>query len=824
MSALTALYGRERELRRLGDFLDRAAHGHPELLVVGGQAGVGKSRLLLDAAHRARRRGFTVLQHHGSELRGSAGAALRDAVGQAGPPPLIVVDDAEPGSADTLFDLIRSTGRAARPPVPVLLARSASTGGLDPAAEASWEGAGGPPAAGLELAPLDGEAVRELVADLLAVAPQPALLDVAACANGNPRLIVELLEGLREEGRISPDGELVRVTPGRLPARVQAAVAGLLRQLSRESAQLLRVGTVLGRTFQLSQAAAMLGTSTAALLPALDETLTTGVLRLTDEGVTFQQPLLWRAVFEAIPPSVRSTLHEEARRLVPGHDLPARDLASLGRQGAARAKPGSAADDGAGVTGALATLLGSGYVESALLLARSALNGPLPRGEAATLRRVVLDLVMVGTGGAPDGFGPVGAEQARAAVDRLHDGGPEARRAAATALAGLRWSEGRVGEALRSGAAAVGQPVTPDTAAERAYPRVAQARRLICAGEPDAARALVARVLADTPAGPLAVFGPAAGLVRAEAHVRAGELAEAEHAAREVLAVLDAREAAAAGGPATLQAWALSTLCRVAVRRGDTAGAAAQLARLREFGPEVTELAPVPAAWLELVLAHAQGEHLAATALLTGPGRHLPSLRPLHLAEPGAAAWFVRFSRTAGNPEPGQAALRTAELLAAANPDIPSLQTAALHARALFECDPDGLTRAAAEHTDAWAAACAASDLRTLLGERGSSAAGRGRTWLVREHAGRYAVVDTAREPVGAEAGVAGWEELGGTERTIAALVADGLTNGEVAGAVHLSPHTVNYYLRRIYAKLGIHSRVELARLALSAPRRMLSP
>ncbi|CAL9639728.1 hypothetical protein SUDANB120_06306 (plasmid) [Streptomyces sp. enrichment culture] len=815
-----ALYGRERELRRLGGFLDRAAHGHPELLVVGGQAGVGKSRLLLDAARHARRRGFTVHQHHASELRGSAGAALREAVASAGPPPLVVVDDAEPGSADTLFDLLRSTGPAARPPVPVLLARSASTGGLDPAGESSWEDAGGPPIAGLELAPLEEEAVRKLVADLLAVAPQQAVLDVAACANGNPRLIVELLEGLREEGRIGPDGELVRLTPGRLPSRVQAAVAGLLRRLSRESAQLLRVGTVLGRTFQLSQAAAMLGTGTAALLPALDETLAAGVLRLTDEGVTFQQPLLWRAVFEAIPPSVRSTLHQEARRLAPGHDLPARDLASLGRQGAARAKPGSAADGGAGVTGALATLLGSGYVESALLLARSALNGPLPGSEVTTLRRVVLDLVMVGTGGAPGGFGPVGAEQALAAIDSLRDGGPEARRAAATALAGLRWSEGRVSEALRSGAAAVEQPLTPDTAAERAYPRVAHARRLVCAGEPDAARALIARVLEDTPAGPLGVFRPAAELVRAEAHERAGESAEAEHAA---LTALDALEAAAGGGPATLRAWARSTLCRVALRRGDAAGAAVQLGRLREFGPEVTELAPVPAAWLELVVAHAQGEHLAATALLTGAGRHLPSLRTLHLAEPGAAAWFVRFSRTAGNPEPGQAALRTAELLAAADPDSPSLRTAALHARALFECDPDGLTRAAAEHTDAWARACAASDLRTLLGARGTSAAGRGRSWLVREHAGRYAVVD-APEPVRAGAAVAGWEELGGTERTIAALVADGLTNGEVAGAVHLSPHTVNYYLRRIYAKLGIHSRVELARLALSAPRRLLAP
>ncbi|MFD3549458.1 helix-turn-helix transcriptional regulator [Streptomyces sp. NPDC058655] len=61
-----------------------------------------------------------------------------------------------------------------------------------------------------------------------------------------------------------------------------------------------------------------------------------------------------------------------------------------------------------------------------------------------------------------------------------------------------------------------------------------------------------------------------------------------------------------------------------------------------------------------------------------------------------------------------------------------------------------------------------------------------------------------------------GWESLGETERTIARRVADGLTNRQVSREVQLSPHTVNYYLRRIYGKLGIRSRVELTRLVLA--------
>ncbi|WP_419249486.1 response regulator transcription factor [Streptomyces longwoodensis] len=40
------------------------------------------------------------------------------------------------------------------------------------------------------------------------------------------------------------------------------------------------------------------------------------------------------------------------------------------------------------------------------------------------------------------------------------------------------------------------------------------------------------------------------------------------------------------------------------------------------------------------------------------------------------------------------------------------------------------------------------------------------------------------------------------------------MTNRQVAQCVRLSPHTVNYYLPRIYGKLGIRSRVALARYA----------
>ncbi len=58
-----------------------------------------------------------------------------------------------------------------------------------------------------------------------------------------------------------------------------------------------------------------------------------------------------------------------------------------------------------------------------------------------------------------------------------------------------------------------------------------------------------------------------------------------------------------------------------------------------------------------------------------------------------------------------------------------------------------------------------------------------------------------------------GWASLSPSQLGIAELVASGLTNREVAARLYLSPHTVDFHLREIFSKLGIGSRVKLARL-----------
>ena len=44
-------------------------------------------------------------------------------------------------------------------------------------------------------------------------------------------------------------------------------------------------------------------------------------------------------------------------------------------------------------------------------------------------------------------------------------------------------------------------------------------------------------------------------------------------------------------------------------------------------------------------------------------------------------------------------------------------------------------------------------------------------------------------------------------QREILALVADGLTNGEIAAALEISPETVRKHLENAYAQLGVHTR-----------------
>jgi DNA-binding CsgD family transcriptional regulator len=58
--------------------------------------------------------------------------------------------------------------------------------------------------------------------------------------------------------------------------------------------------------------------------------------------------------------------------------------------------------------------------------------------------------------------------------------------------------------------------------------------------------------------------------------------------------------------------------------------------------------------------------------------------------------------------------------------------------------------------------------------------------------------------------------ELTAQERQVAGLVRQGLTNRDVATRLFVSPRTVDFHLRDVFAKLQVSSRAELTALPLA--------
>ena len=100
--------------------------------------------------------------------------------------------------------------------------------------------------------------------------------------------------------------------------------------------------------------------------------------------------------------------------------------------------------------------------------------------------------------------------------------------------------------------------------------------------------------------------------------------------------------------------------------------------------------------------------------------------------------------------------------------------------------------------------------------QRVAADAGRGGAGLFVEAAGRElrrlgSRLSASSRRAAGRAGTASAGELTGRERDIALLVAEGRSNKQVAAALFLSEKTIEHHLSRVYAKLGVRSRAELA-------------
>jgi DNA-binding CsgD family transcriptional regulator len=167
--------------------------------------------------------------------------------------------------------------------------------------------------------------------------------------------------------------------------------------------------------------------------------------------------------------------------------------------------------------------------------------------------------------------------------------------------------------------------------------------------------------------------------------------------------------------------------------------------------------------------------------------------------------------------------------LALNNSGRPSVSAAAKHAQGLLTGDVSLLGAAASEHVHPWNRASAAEDAGVALLDAGAQPAARAQF----DHALQtYTRVGAERDAArlrtrlralgrrqttrrSADRPTFGWESLTNTEHRVVELVADGLTNKQVAAEMFLSRHTVDFHLRRAFRKLAVRSRVQLTRLAL---------
>lgn len=235
--------------------------------------------------------------------------------------------------------------------------------------------------------------------------------------------------------------------------------------------------------------------------------------------------------------------------------------------------------------------------------------------------------------------------------------------------------------------------------------------------------------------------------------------------------------------------------------------------------------------WGMALVAEARAGPGKAIDALPGPLIDPTERHWLLMSEPAAAPWLARTALAARDRSAAETIVVTAGRLAENNPGFPTLAAAAAHARGILHHDVAALARAAATHGGPWECASAAEDLGVLHarapGGSGHDAAIHRLDQALQDYQRTGALRDAARvrarlRKLGVrrrhwrqpERPVSGWDSLTDTERNVATLVAQGLTNPQVAAQMFISPHTVKFHLRQVFRKLGIGSRVELARLA----------
>jgi hypothetical protein len=361
--------GRAAEVAVLQEAVDAAASGRLAMVLIEGEPGIGKTRLLAEALSQARSLGLQVVAGRAEELEQtrpfgllasafrcvrssrdprrariagllSAGAdGTREPITVTSDPGLrftavdafadlaeelalsgsllIGIDDLQWADPSSLLTLAALSRRLAYLPVALVAClRSAPRPAELDRLVVALETAG---ARRLALTRLAEDAVRELVADAVAVEPDPELMAEISPAAGNPLFVTELLAALAQDGAITTSGGRPKTGKMALPLTLRLTIVRRLGFLPEETLQVLQVASVLGSTFTLIDLATVMSRSAFELSATLAQALSTHVVEGDGAHLRFRHDLIRDAIYEDLPLSVRRALHREAgRRLAAG--------------------------------------------------------------------------------------------------------------------------------------------------------------------------------------------------------------------------------------------------------------------------------------------------------------------------------------------------------------------------------------------------------------------------------------------------------------------------------------------------------------------------
>ena len=359
-----SLVGREREQRLLRERLAAALVGRGGLVLVGGEAGIGKTALARALAREAAERGALALTGHSYDLAetppygpwieileqvpampdrpplpalaGPGGVAegvasqaalfaqVRDffAALAAQQPLVLVLDDlhwADPASLELLRFLARQL--AARPLLLVATYRADELTRRHPLFQLLPVLVRETEAARLDLRRLELDDVRVLVAAryrLLSADEARLVVYLQGHAEGNPFYLGELLRTLEEERLLRPEepegwalGDLARA---RVPTLLRQVIEGRTARLGEEARELLAIGAVIGQEVPLDLWAAVSGAREEALLAAAERAVEAHVLEEASDGagLRFAHALIREALYEGTLPLRRRGWHRRA--------------------------------------------------------------------------------------------------------------------------------------------------------------------------------------------------------------------------------------------------------------------------------------------------------------------------------------------------------------------------------------------------------------------------------------------------------------------------------------------------------------------------------